>query len=154
MVEKTRDVLVAGIAVARGVARWPRHELEAALCIKGMTYRWRGEGTVHVEIVVAVAAFVARPYPNLLAPVALERHLCALQLELVLWVPHMCYFYIPHSLLNFTLASLDQTDSNCISLVRFICHILEWELGLQGEAEEGFMLFLMHRGREFWVVTC
>lgn len=99
VVDKSRDVLFARVAKARDVAGRAGEELEGAFGVERMGDGGGRDCAVHVEVEVAYAAFVARPYAYLLAAVALEWEFCVLKFELVMRVAEVGYFVVFHGFL-------------------------------------------------------
>jgi hypothetical protein len=99
VVDKPRDVLFAGVAKARDIARRAGEELEGAFGVERMGDGGGRDCAVHVEVEVTYAAFVARPYAYLLAPIAFERKFCVLKSQLVLRVAEVGYFVVFHALI-------------------------------------------------------
>lgn len=97
MVKEPSYVLLTSVAVSGNVSRRAGEELEGAFGVKRVSYRRRGDGAMHVEVVVAGGALVPGSNPGLLAPVALERQLRVLKSQLVLRVAEMGYFIVFHS---------------------------------------------------------
>lgn len=100
--DESSDVALAGVAEAWAVARRPRQKLESALRVEWVAERrHRRLRTLPVEVVVADAALEAGSDAHFLAAVALERHLCVLKPQLVLWVAGVSDLPILHLYLRF-----------------------------------------------------
>lgn len=100
MVHEPGYVLLAGIAIARGVPGCSGEELEGALGVERVEDGRSGYGAVHVKIEVACGALVARAYAYFLAAIALEWNFCVLKLELVLGVAEVGYLIVFHGFLS------------------------------------------------------
>lgn len=96
MVKEPGYVLLAGVAVSGHASRRPGEELEGAFGVKRVSDGRRGDGAMHVEVVVAGGALVPRPDSGLLAAVALERKLRVFKSELVLRVAEVGDFIVFH----------------------------------------------------------
>lgn len=101
VINEPRHVLLARVAVPRYTPGWLEEELERAFGVERVGQRRRREGAVVVEIVVARGALVPRTYAGFLAPVALERDLRVLELQLVLGVAHVGYLIVFHCVFFF-----------------------------------------------------
>ena len=97
VVNEPRHVLLARVAVTRHGPRRPSHELERALVVERVRDGRRRHAAMRVQLKLtrAAAALVARPDARLLAPVAFERRLRVLELEVVR-VARVRYFDVLH----------------------------------------------------------
>lgn len=89
VVEEAGDILLAGVAVAGEVPRRPGEELEGAFGVERVGDGSGRDGTVHVKVVVADSAPVARADAHFFAAVALEWEFRVVEFEPVVWVAYV-----------------------------------------------------------------
>lgn len=103
VVNESRHVLLARVAVTRHRPRRPAKELERAFGVERVGDGGGRDGAMRVQVKVATSATVsaagapvARPYPGLLAAVALEGRLRVLEFEVVVRVAEVADFIVFH----------------------------------------------------------